>query len=116
MSATGVISIGDGAFANCEYLQEVTLGDITAMGNDVFSGIAVTNPVLRKVVFGSGSTVLGAGTFRGQSNLDTLVLSDAQKAVEEIGAYTFAGCVKLANLPFTNVVTSAKARLPAALN
>lgn len=104
LSATGVISIGDGAFANCEYLQEVTLGDITAMGNDVFSGIAVTNPVLRKVVFGSGSTVLGAGTFRGQSNLDTLVLSDAQKAVEEIGAYTFAGCVKLANLPFTNVV------------
>ena len=56
LSSTNITSIGDGAFSSCEYLQQITLGNITEMGDYVFDGLAVTRPVLRSVTFGSGST------------------------------------------------------------
>ena len=104
LTATNINSLGDSVFAACGYLQTVALGDITQMGKGVFSGGAISNPVLRKVSFGSGSTVLGEGAFRMQTNLSELTLSEQQKALDTIGAYTFTYCIKLTSLPFTNVV------------
>lgn len=101
LSSTNITSIGDGAFSSCGYLQQITLGNITEMGDYVFDGLAVTRPVLRSVTFGNGSTALGAGAFRGQRNLSTLTLAEGQKNVKTIGAYTFAYCAKLTNIPIT---------------
>ncbi len=101
LSATSISSLGDGAFSSCGFLQQVTLGNITKMGENVFDGAFVTSPCLRTVTFGAGSTALGAGAFRGQKNLSTLTLSDAQKSLRTIGAYTFAGCAKLSVIPVT---------------
>ena len=67
----GVASIGDGAFAFCESLQNVYLGHVSDIGDDAFLGCKA----LTGVFFGPGRTVMGDDSFRGTS-LSSVMFGD----------------------------------------
>lgn len=101
LTAIPVTSIGSNAFAACPYLKSVKLGEITQMGDGVFS--AGTTAALEEVIFGAGSTALGTNTFKNQSLLTDLTLSDELTALAELGEGVFSGCVNISTVGFDSL-------------
>lgn len=72
--------IGDRAFANCSYLQEINLGDcqsLTGIGKAVFM-----NSGLQRVVIPDGVSSIGYCAFKGCSSMDTLTIPESVEQIE----------------------------------
>ncbi|MBD5632328.1 MAG: leucine-rich repeat protein, partial [Clostridia bacterium] len=88
-----VTTIGDGAFYNCENLEEVTFNgnNVTKLGNAVFSGTKISTITIPASVKEVGDMVF--------ANCE--LLQDATlTAVETLGSYSFLNCPKLETVVF----------------
>ena len=85
----GVTYIGDYAFANCRYLERVTLADsVTVIGQRSFKSCEA----LREISFGSGLRSIGDFAFTHCNSLKTLDLPDH---ATEMGDGVFCQCDSL---------------------
>lgn len=123
VNAPWISVLGSRSFSDIPTLTSVSLGAVTEMGELVFYGSNNINTV----IFGIGSTVVGAGAFMNDSKstvLTSVTLPDTVKyigdlafyncaglitinisGVEEIGIASFAGCSALRSLDFSALVT-----------
>jgi len=68
-----ITTIDDGAFANAQKLETVTLGDsVTSVGNGSFANC----PLLEAVAIGSGVTSIGAGAFENCESLEEIAFDN----------------------------------------
>lgn len=90
----GLLSIGNGAFANCPNLKSVVIpSSVTEI-----SGVAFYNcQRLESIIIPEKVTAIGEHTFRYDKNLKTVTLSSG---VTEIGMYAFAECSSLTDIYF----------------
>ncbi len=94
------------AFDGCRNLTSITLGSITYIPDDAFSG----HENLKKVVIPGTVEEIGnmywnsimTGAFENCTSLETVIIEDG---VEEIGALTFAGCTSLKEIVIPRSVT-----------
>lgn len=89
---SSIISIGSGAFYNCQYLASVNLtSNVTSIGINAF----YRNVRLRYVGDISGVTEIKEGTFSGCKELRVIALS---QDVTAIGDYAFTDCEMLSEI------------------
>jgi hypothetical protein len=91
---TGVTSIGEVAFGDCEYLKSVTIpSSVSLIGNEAFYGcsdlISITIP--------SSVTSIGSSAF---SNCLSLTSVTIPSSVTSIGSEAFAYCTRLTSITF----------------
>ena len=95
-----VMSIGEGAFLQCEYLVSVTIPEsVIKIGNSAFS--ECTN--LSSVVISKGVTSIGNGAFYNCSRLTSINIPES---VTSIGSSAFAGSGSLTSINIPESVTS----------
>ncbi len=119
---TGVINVGDYAFANCPDLHTVVIPNTTRkIGDYAFANCTALSAVtlgnnLRNVSYGafSGCTALltvtipdtvfeiEAYAFTGCSNLNTVIIGSG---IDEIGEYAFMGCGRLSAVLYNGNAT-----------
>ena len=98
--ASGVTTIGAGAFHRCAYLTSVELPDtLTAIGVGAFSECKS----LSALTIPEGVTTIQRGAFTNCSNLVTLRLP---AGLQTLADYTFAGCSKLVMMNIPEGITS----------
>ena len=87
--APSVVSkIGNGAFALCSNLTDMSLpSTVTSIGNDAFGGTG-----LYSLPFSDGVTSIGSSAFSGCDNLKEV---NIPASVQTIGAHAFGGCENL---------------------
>ena len=78
--------IGSSAFHGMNSLQKATVGAVTSMGTSVFAAC----PKLTTVVFGDGTTEIGALAFFDANTASALADVTLPDTVRTIGAYAFA--------------------------
>ena len=79
-------AIGGGAFSGCFRLQSIGMGEaVESIGNGAFSGCVR----LQDMQFGSGLRTLGDSAFYGCSLIHDIVLPEG---LTTVGNYAFAGC------------------------
>ncbi len=87
----GVTNIGDGAFAGCDNLTNITIpDDLTSIGMDGFSSTG-----LRNITIPNSVTSIGNGAFFSCTNLKSITIPES---VTSIGNYAFGSCTKLASI------------------
>lgn len=87
-----VLSILDGAFADCTGITKVYLLDgLLFIGNEAFAGCTS----LTEIEIPETVIFLGEGVFRDCEALETLILNEG---IKEIGSGAFAGCIGLKTL------------------
>ena len=95
-----VTSIGDSAFANCSYLESITIPDsVTSIGGYAFNGCTS----LTSVAIPDSVTNIGEGAFLGCSDLESITIPDD---VTSINMSTFYGCTSLTGVNIPDSVTS----------
>lgn len=94
---TGVTSIGNYAFWDCEELASVTIPDsVTSIGNYAFEGcIGLTSITIPNSV-----TSIGSYAFDGCTGLTSITIPDS---VTSIGKYAFKGCIGLENVYINSI-------------
>ena len=119
---SGVIGIGDYAFAGCKNLRSISLPDTTlTIGKYAFFEATGLNGVL----LGMGLTELGEGAFSGCTSIPSIAIPNGVKAIakntfyecdslksislptelETIGASAFYGCNRLSSIDFPSSLT-----------
>jgi hypothetical protein len=94
-SATGLTTIGDGAFKNCSLLTSVTIpSTVTSIGSNTFNGCSS----LTSVTIPSSVTSIGNYTFNFCSSLTSVTIPSS---VTSIGEYAFANCSSLSSATFS---------------
>lgn len=94
-----VTSIGDYAFAGCQYMLNITMPDnITNMGEYAFA-----NSMLESVTIPNSVTSLERGIFMRCNNLSSVTISDS---VTIIGVGAFGWCPSLTNITIPDRVIS----------
>ncbi len=95
-----VTSIGEGAFAGCITLSNVTIPDsVTSIGEGAFAGcITLTNVTIPDSV-----TSIGEGAFSGCESLKSIMIPNS---VTSIGSEAFFGCESITNITIPNGLTS----------
>ncbi len=91
-SLSDLETIGEGAFAECKSLREITLPPRVTKISD---RMAENDTSLTKVVMSENTTEIGSAAFRGCSLLEEIIIP---AAVEKIGSDAFAGCDSLKNI------------------
>ena len=87
----GVTNIGDGAFAGCDNLTNITIpDDLTSIGMHGFSSTG-----LRNITIPNSVTSIGNGAFGSCTNLKSITIPES---VTSIGDYVFEGCTKLESI------------------
>lgn len=86
--------LGTGAFGMCAHLTNVTFKGATKMSDYVFFDCHS----LEKVVFGEGMKHIGNYTFASTAGNKALKEVTLPSTLEEIGAYTFFGCIALESI------------------
>ena len=116
LSASGVTTVGDGAFSGCEELTSATFGSsLESLGASAFSGCrsltAFTAPTSLKTIGAKafeGCEKLKSVTLKGPVTIGTRAFADLQAletvtfnaAPAKIGAYAFSGCAGITALSF----------------
>ena len=110
-----VTSIGEWAFANCDYITSIVIPDgVTSIGNNAFAhctsltSIAIPDGVtsiveyafeycssLTSIVIPDGVTCIGNFAFHNCSSLTSIVIPDG---VTSIGEWAFKGCSSLTSV------------------
>lgn len=94
-----VTTIGSSAFANCELLESIDIPDaVTSIGSSAFSGCSS----LAHVTLGNSVTTIGGGAFRNC----IFKFIDIPNSVTTIGDGAFDGCTSLTHVNMGNSVTS----------
>ena len=87
-----VVSIGNGAFHNCNNLFDLTIPDsVTSIGQFSFESCSK----LRSATIGDSVTSIGKGAFSGCTVLTKVCIGNA---VETIGDIAFGGCTSLPSI------------------
>ena len=95
-----VTNIGDEAFSYCPVLTSVIIPDsVTSIGWYAFSSCAS----LASVTIGNGVTSIGHSTFSYCSSLTSITIPDS---VTSIGSWAFSGCTSLTSITIPDSVTS----------
>lgn len=118
-----VTSIGNYAFAFCDYLTSITIpNSVTTIGNYAFWGCSA----LKNTIIPVGVTAIKNSTFSGCSSLANITIPNTVTSIESSAFYecssltniiipdgvtaikndTFSGCSLLANITIPNTVTS----------
>ena len=120
---SGVLSIGDNAFQNCNEISQIEIPDsVITIGESAFrycsglSQITIPNSVteiggmafygcsgLSQVTISNSVTSIGSFAFYGCSRLSQITIPDS---VKSIGKGAFAYCIKLTEFIIPNSVTS----------
>ena len=96
----GVTSIGYGAFRDCRSLTSITIPySVTSIGKYAFNGCSGLNIVN----LGSGVTSIDDGTFEYCDSLTSITIPNS---VTSIGKYAFEGCDNLTSIVIPDSVTS----------
>ena len=96
----GITSLGDYAFYNCRYLDDVSLPDsLQAIGNNAFSNCRT----LTEIELPARVSSLGTAVFSGCSNLETVNLP---VFITELPASTFSNCTVLETVELPVSVTA----------
>lgn len=95
-----VVSIGERAFYQCEYLTSVTIpSSVTTIEEDAFYKC----PYLRTVMLSDGITTIGDTAFYGCKYLSSITIPNS---VTSIGFCAFLGCDGLSSINIPDGVTS----------
>lgn len=117
-----VTNIGQGAFAGCTRLTNITIPDsVTSIGDNTFDGctglvsVTIGNGVTRivssafegctglmNITIPDSVTSISGGAFRGCSKLTSVTIGNG---VISIGEGAFQGCMKLKDIYITDIVT-----------
>ena len=97
---SGVTSVGNNAFFDCDNLVKVTLADsVTSIGSFAF----MECDALRSISFGKGLTSIGSYAFKFCYSIQSLTFPDT---LQFIGFEAFQGCKSLASLTISASVTT----------
>ena len=97
-------SIGTGAFLNCNSSQGgPTVAIWKASTSSTIAANLLNGQYVKSVEMASGITTIGAGAFRGISNLQSVTLPSS---LTSIGATAFQGCTSLTSVDIPANVTS----------
>jgi len=89
---TGVESINDFAFCECEKLERINIqGDVSLIGYGAFYGCSN----LKFIEIGNGVTTIEDGAFYDCRSLESITIPDS---VMTIGSYPFIGCIKMSKI------------------
>ena len=91
-------SIGTYAFSGCTYLENVTLKNITEIGNGAFN-----NVMIKSIDIPATVTRIGTDSFENCKYLTSVTLHDGLK---ELGSSAFAGCSSLKTISLPQTLTS----------
>lgn len=92
IAISGLMSIGDSAFAGCRSLTSIKIPDfVMSIGNSAFYNCSN----LTSVTIGIRVTSIGDSAFYNCSSLTSVVIPDS---VTSIGSETFSGCIYLTQL------------------
>jgi hypothetical protein len=98
--SSGVTSIGENAFAGCDYLTEITIPeDVTSIGTAAFYGC----PNLTNITLPESLTAIGEYAFRMCTGLTNITIP---KNVTSIGRGTFDRCSSLTSITISDGVFS----------
>ena len=96
----GYTSIGNGAFAYCNYLTNIALpNSVTSIGVDAFENCSS----LISLTIPNSVTSIRSGTFYGCSSLTSITIPNS---VTSIGDYAFYDCTSLTSITIPNSITS----------
>ncbi len=91
-----IVSIGFGAFYNCDSLEEITIPDsVKEIRSSRYYETFGDCGNLKKVVIGKSVKNIGESTFRNCEQLESI---NIPRTVSEIGDNTFYNCISLKNL------------------
>ena len=97
---SGATSIGNSAFAGCEFVEAITIpNSVTSIGNSAFVGCMG----LMSISIPAGVTSIGIEAFSGCGSLTGV---DLPESLTEIGDYAFSECESLESISIPNGVTS----------
>ena len=97
---SGVASIGNYAFVDCNYLESITIPDsIIKIGNGAFYACKS----LSSVTIPNGITSMGDSAFAHCSSLNSITIPDSVTSIED---YAFWDCSSLTNVTIPNNVMS----------
>lgn len=101
---SGVTSIGEYAFSNCNNLTDITIPDsVTTIGILSFEGCES----LTEITIGNGVTTIGEDAFFECSNLTEVTIGDS---VASIGRGAFFNCSSIASIIIPDSVTTIESR------
>ena len=100
-----IVSIGFGAFYNCDSLEEIIIPNSVKEINSSWGGNETFGHCdnLKKIVIGNGIKKIGTDCFRDCMKLKTVVISD--KAEFDIGEGTFRNCEQLESINIPRTVS-----------
>ena len=97
---TGIKSIGNGAFENCNTLSTITLPEgLKSIGERAFDSCKYLN----SITLPEGLESIGESTFSYCENLESIIISDGVESVDE---RTFIGCKLLSSITLPASLTS----------
>jgi len=97
---SGVASIGNRAFYECESLESIALPDsVTSIGESAFQGCKS----LKNIAIPDGVTSIGESAFSWCKSLESITIPNS---VTNIGESAFQGCESLKNIAIPDGVTS----------
>lgn len=98
--ASGTVTMGNGAFANCQKLKNITLSpSIKELPNTAFA----SNYALEEIVIPEGVEKLGTYMFQNCRELASVTLPST---LTTIGYNAFDGCIMLSSITLPNSITS----------
>ena len=96
---TGLTSIGDYCFANCNKLTSIVIPDgVTSMGLYCFQSC----PILTSITIPDSVTSIGSCAFRSCSKLTSITIPDS---VTSMGSNCFEGCYALTSIAIPDNIT-----------
>ena len=97
---SGVTSIGENAFNNCQSLASITIpNSVTSIGSNAFRNC----PSLASITIPGGVTSIGSNAFNNCQSLASITIPGG---VTSIGSNTFNNCHSLASITIPDGVTS----------
>lgn len=87
----GITSIGEAAFAECKFLESVSLNGVSEISDSAFAYCSC----LKSVMLNEGLTSIGTCAFAYDENIETI---DIPASVACLGGGLFKGCVSLKNV------------------
>ncbi|MBO4508007.1 MAG: leucine-rich repeat protein [Spirochaetaceae bacterium] len=99
-NCTGLTSLEDGLFQNCDNLASITLPDtLESIGNNAFEDCTG----LSSITLPDNLESIGDNAFEGCTGLSSITLPDS---LESIGSNAFEGCTGLSSIAIPETVTS----------
>ena len=97
---SGVTSVGDSAFVNCDKLKSVIIPDgVATIGASAFNACSS----LMYITIPSGITTIENSVFQGCSSLARITIPEGAVSIED---GTFQGCSSLTTISIPNTITS----------